>query len=403
MIHQFFFYFKYKYKFYEKFLLLFSKQIDSRQERLFSKRNVYRKYKTLLDIASYLKHLINRIISLPYYSDITYFLFHNFNKFDNILNNCEVVLTDANFRHTFYLNPLIARCKKIKKPIYSIVLSWDNPQYSTINRFSSKYFVWNEINKKEIQKYYGIESEKFIISGSLIHDYLIENKEFLSSNIINQKSIEKRNLRIMYAGVFPETDTKMISKEINFVISLSKIIEEIYPDSKLIFRTYPSRGDINVYSKLKNISHIQIFKHKKFHDLSRLGNDSESISFNLDEKKKISEFFDSDLLISSGSTYTLEYAFSKKPIFHLNAESLMKERNSHFEFFQRLYVYGHLDHLSPRNFEENLIYNFEDLKEKLKSLKNFKESGYNEYLMHFCNPGISSNSKGLIRKSIKLN
>ena len=396
-----FFYFKYKYKFFEKFLLLFSKQIDSRQEILFSKRNVYRKYKRLLDIASTFKHLINRFINLPYYSDITFFLFKNFNKFDNILNNCDAVLTDANFRHTFYLNPLIARCKKIKKPIYSIVLSWDNPQYSTLNRFSSKYFVWNEINKKEMQKYYGIDSKKFIISGSLIHDYLLENKEFLSKKLDNQKVSEKQNLRIMYAGVFPETDTKMINEEINFVISLSKMIEDIYPDSKLIFRTYPSRGGKNVYSKLENVSHIQIYRHEKFHTVSRLGNDLESISFNSDEKKKISEFFDTDLLISSGSTYTLEYAFSKKPILHLHAESLMKERNNHFNFFQRLYVYGHLDHLSPENFEENLIYNFDDLKRKLKSLQNLKESGYSEYLMQFCNSGISSSSKGIIRKNIK--
>ena len=67
--------------------------------------------------------------------------------------------------------------------------------------------------------------------------------------------------------------------------------------------------------------------------------------------KKDSRFFEADVLISANSTYTLEFAFSNKPILHLDANFLKNSFSKHSFFFERLANYQHLI-FSPKTFSK---------------------------------------------------
>ena len=376
-------YYKHRPTFTEKFLLLFYRPNESIQEKEFMQRNVYRKYRFIINILFLLKKLFHKLFYLPTYSEINNFLYKNKTVDNGIITSNDICVVDSNLRHTLTINPMVVRASKVTKLI-SIVYSWDNPQYSTINTFSNAYLVINESNKQEIQKYHNIDSKKIFITGSLIHDYLIEHG--LPRSPIDKKNLRKPEdpLRILYAAVFGNIDEIMIKEEVKFLVKLSDKLNKKNIKHELIFRPYPSIANPSLYDPLKKILNITLHEHKNYKTIPRLGNKSERISFSKNDEK-IDQFFDVDVLISSGSTYTLEFSFSDRPIIHLNANGFLGTIDSSL-FFERLAIYGHLNHLSPSNYDRNVVNSFDEMSTSLIDLDQLNKSGYSDYLRKFSNP-----------------
>ena len=152
-------FFNHKQTLVEKFFLMFYKNIKTRQEKEFFKRNYYRKFKVIISLLAQVKYLMSTLKLLPYYSSICKLLYSR--KIIVITLIRMTYIVDANLRHTLNLNPLIVYARKEARKIFSIVYSWDNTHYSTLNRFSDGYFVWNYINKNELIKHYNIQEEKY--------------------------------------------------------------------------------------------------------------------------------------------------------------------------------------------------------------------------------------------------
>ena len=392
-------FFNHRQSLIEKFILMFNKNIKTRQEKEFFKRNHYRKFKVIISMLAQVKYMMSSVNLLPYYSSICKFLYSR-KEYSDFINKNDICIVDANLRHTLNLNPLIIYARKKVRKLYSIVYSWDNTHYSTLNRFSDGYFVWNDINKTELIKHYNIQKEKIHISGSLMHDYLFEEDKFLK--LLKNNSLQKsstKEIKILYAGVFPESDEIMFEKEINFVCDLANLIKKYTPHFKIIFRRYPSKGNNIFYKKLQDNPLIEIFEHHNFSTIPRLGNHSENISFERNAKKKISDFFQADVLISAGSTYTLEFAFSNKPILHLDANFLKNSFSKHSFFFERLANYQHLDILSKKPFK-NIIRSPNELVNHLNNLDDSTLLEYNKFLEVFSRPSAKTTAKNTVLKII---
>lgn len=371
---------------FEKFIALFYRPILSRAEQRFPERNSYTRLKHLVNFLFYLKQFVNKIYQLPFYSDIFWNLHLN-KKLDMPvpIRPSDICLTDANLRHVYSLIPFVVYAKAQSKHLCSIVYSWDNTHYSTLNTFSDSYLVWNDINKRELSNWYNIPKRKIVVVGSLMHDYL-KKCSFPAQEKQTKEVSKDAQLRVLYAAVFPSSDIIMASHEIDFILNLGKFLYKKNPRFSLLFRAYPSKGALDVLLPLRAEPWVEIYEHDNFISIPRLGNQNETISFKRDGQKKVNEFYDVDCLLSAGSTYTLEYAFSDNPIIHIDARFFTRaEGNS--EFLKRLSLYGHLDQLNNKDFPANLPKNFNEISKALFSLDILRNSGYSQYLR-----GLANNS-----------
>jgi hypothetical protein len=386
--------YNYKQNFLDVFFLYFYKHIDSKQEKEFIKRNVYHKHTWLINFFFRIKsHLY-----LPSYSEICFFLYKNKKIEGDLIRDSDICLTDATLRHTISLNPLIVRASIITKKLVAYVTSWDNPQYSTINTFAQKYLTWNEENRQEMIGWHKINSDNIFIVGSMIHDYLIDNK---SLNINKSpKEVNKKRLIVLYAAVFSGNDEIMVIEEVKFIIKISKEIKKKMPNFKLIFRTYPSLASSTLYDPLREFDWIDVYEYNNYITVSRLGNKPEKYNFNDKVDEKIRQFSSVDVFLSAGSTYTIEVAFSNTPIVHINAE-VFRQAFKGSEYLDRLAIYGHLKHLSPVGFDMNVVGSVDKLIDSLCELDILRRSGYNEYLRSFAKPFPDSLSRDLITNSLK--
>jgi len=384
--------FDYQHNFLESFFLFFYKHIESKSEKEFIKRNVYRKYRSLINIMFRIK----KLLPLPSYSSICFFLYKNKQVENGIIKPDDICITDATLRHTLSLNPLIVRASIITKKLVANVTSWDNPQYSTINTFAQKYLVWNKTNRDELTNFHKIKKNNIAIVGSIFHDYLINNYKL---NAKNYRKTSNNEIVVLYAAIFPGSDEVMAADEVKFILFIGNELKKRYSNLRLIFRTYPSSENSFLYNSLREIEWIDVYEHSNYIKIPRLGNESEVISFNK-EDEKIKQFHDVDVLLSAGSTFTIEFAFSNKPIIHINATVFSRNfKNS--KFLERLDIYGHLKHLSPDGFDINVVGKTDDLLNNIGKLKELKSSGYNEYLKSFAKPYSKSLSRNLISHSLK--
>ena len=364
---------------FEKFIALLYRPILSRQEQRFPERNFYSRFKYLVNLFFHLKQLVNKIYPLPYYSDIFWRLYQN-KKLDIPISfsSSDICLTDANLRHVYSLIPFIVHAKKHSKHLCSIVYSWDNTHYSTLNSFSDSYLVWNENNKMELVQWYDIAHGKISIVGSLIHDYLKECT-FPIREKRTKEVCKDTPVRVLYAAVFPSSDHLMAAHEVDFILHLGRFLYQKNPQFSLLFRAYPSKGETDILLPLRAEPWIEFYEHHNFISIPRLGNQIETISFEHHGQNKVDEFYDVDCLLSAGSTYTLEYAFSENPIIHIDARYFARTAGN-TQFFERLSLYGHLDQLYSKDFPANFPQNFEEISNTLSRLSILQESGYSQYL-----------------------
>ena len=104
-------------------------------------------------------------------------------------------------------------------------------------------------------------------------------------------------------------------------------------------------------------------------------------------------------MISAGSTYTLEFAFSNKPILHLDANFLKNSFSKHSLFFERLANYQHLDILS-KNLFKNIIRSPDEIFNHLINLDDSILLDYNKFLSGFSRPSIKTTAKDIVSKII---
>jgi hypothetical protein len=68
------YFFKHKYTLVQSFILLFRNITSSIQEQKFRERNVYRKYRNLINILFTIKKFFSKYIGLPSYSQINHMI-----------------------------------------------------------------------------------------------------------------------------------------------------------------------------------------------------------------------------------------------------------------------------------------------------------------------------------------
>lgn len=371
-----------------KISLLFFKNIEVRAEANFLKRNVYSKYRHLLHIFFLLKNVFLFFFRLPLYSEICQFLYStNYQKHLTGIQQDDVCITDANLRHVRYLIPVIVAAKRQSKHLCSLVYSFDNTHYSTLNTFSDSYIVWNEVNKRELKTFYAIPENKIFISASLIIDYLLE-RGLPAKPKENAVSNSNTTVTLLYSAVNPNDDHIMSRYEEDFIFDLGQSIFDENPRFRLIVRPYPNKGEFQTFKKLESQPWAEVYQHENFITIPRLGNDQESLSFNNSPAEKIKQFFEVDGFISAGSTYTIEFAFSGRPIIHLDPRKF--ERNDkNKKFFERMELFEHLDIFADPRFSANLPSNKKELIEYTKNLSALAETGYNQFLIDFGSFDIS--------------
>ena len=372
-------YFSYKYGRVSKFFGLFYSPSQARQEKQFPKRNMYRRGRYIINFLFYCKKVFELFVKLPTYSQIYRYLYRNKEiQFPITFQASDICITDSNLRHVYYLIPAVIHASIHCKHLIALVYSWDNTHYSTLMSFADSYLVWNQRNKEELVNWYGISEEKIFLTGSLIHDYLIEH------NITKVVAPRIRDngggdCKLIYAAVVSPNDSLMARHEVRFILAFGREMYRRNPKFKLLFRAYPSRGQIDILLPLRKEPWIELYEHKNFVSIPRLGNKNEEISFSVDASEKIMQFYMADALLSTGSTYTLEFAFTGLPIIHLDARKFQTDECNQ-DFFDRLALYGHLDILSDDDYAKNLPTTIDQIYTCISNLKDLRLSGYSDYL-----------------------
>ena len=368
-----------EFRFWQKAFLTLYKHIDSPQEKDFIKRNKNRRFTKVINALFLLKRMLGGLGLLPRYSTLVYFLFSKLHvRKTNIFQESDICLCDANLRHMQRILPVVVEAQQVCSQLVSIVYSWDNTHYSTLNTFSDHYLVWNQQNLNELVAWHGIKQSKISKVGSLVHDYLRDTpiRTLLSASVDGEGV---NGLTVLYAAVFPMSDVEMASQEVNFVIAVGEKCSQTIEGFKLLFRAYPSRGEVDVLAPLRSKQWATVHEHDNYISIPRLGNEKEEISFEYDKLPKVEQFLQSDCLLSAGSTYTLEYCYSRFPIFHIDAK-VFERGEGYSQFLDRLQVYGHLDILSNKKCSINLPRSISELTSGLLELSNNDFQPYTAYL-----------------------
>lgn len=368
---------------FEKICKFFYRHIEVRAEtRLPERVNGSRVYRIFFKFIFNAKVLVQRVLGLPTFSWIVQMLYSRGREYEIIgIRDTDVCLSDANLNHVKRLIPIIVQSAKISRHFCSYVFSWDNTHYSTLNLFSDSYLVWNSVNKTELCRIHGVPKEKIHIVGSLLHDYLFDApvREIISDFVKNPL---KRQFNLLYAATFPMSDP-LCSEEIRFVYLMGKHLSDKIKNFRMIFRSYPTKGSNDPLGLLRGEPWCEVYEHKNFQKVARLGLDSQTISFNDNQTEKVSQFFSCDAFLSVGSTYSLEVCYSNTPIIQIDFKKF-KERGLGFDqFLDRLCIFEHLDPLLKLDYEQNLAQSFSDIANFLVSPPSCGSLTYSEYLRGF--------------------
>ncbi len=378
-------YYDYNYSVLDKFFILFFRNIKSPQEVNFVKRNYNRKFRRLINVLFLFKRFADNIFGLPSYSQIMQWRFRRSGaRVASFISGSDVVLCDANLRHVYRLAPLVVGARERAGVFISLVYSWDNTHYSSLNNFSDRYLVWNQRNAEELESWHHVSRKQIVQVGSLIHDYLREE----GARELLRKSDEVESVPrsvMLYAAVFPMSDVEMAREEVAFLTYIGDACASRIPGFKVLFRPYPSKGPVDILEPLRQKSWIHIHEHKNFASVPRLGNKAETISFEKNKSDKISQFYESSMLLSAGSTYTLEYCFSNRPVLHIDPH-VFEAKPEYKGFLERLKVYGHLDAFLSDEYSMNFPKTSEDIVQFFLARERKMYLPYSFHLRSFCSP-----------------
>lgn len=343
------------------FFFLFSKICKSKTDREFPKRNLYRRYKLLINFLHYIKLFLSDLNLLPTYSDIVKYLYSNDTRNDKLIQEYDLFIVDSLLINTRNFHPLIGRLSKVEgKILVADIYSWDNVHYSSIIYFANYYFLWNEeLKNRLIHDHPKLINRDFLYTRPLYMNYLYEYKPKKNDN----------EDYILYAAVY--CDEILGKSEIELVKFLGDVVYRKYKNIKLYFRPYPSMQK-SFYEELYEHPIIKVIEYGYVE--KRYDDQEEEIRVDTNLEDKVNLIYNAKAFISLGSTFTLEVAYFLKPIIQLNFDKYF------MDIAIRLSITDHLLLTFLSKDYKNIVSNIEEFEEILDLVL---RSEISEHLLEF--------------------
>ncbi|MGI8464313.1 hypothetical protein [Pectobacterium punjabense] len=290
----------------KKILFLISALCNSRFSRLYHKRNLHVRNRFFVNAIHFFKRFLSKFKLLPSYSFIVKKLYRYDSRFDEIINDFDVLIFDSLLINTDSFHSLISRASNFDNvKLVADIYSWDNVHYSTMTYFADYYFIWNEeLKKRLINNHPKMETAKIKYVGVQYMNYLQE---------LNPVIFDDAQPYILFAAVYCDEITASVEKKV--AIAIADILKSHFPEIKLYFRPYPSMPK-DFYLELYSHEFIDV---KEFGVIKkRYEGHNEFIRVDNSLQDKINLISNCEAFISLGSTFTFEVAYLMKPIIQLN-------------------------------------------------------------------------------------
>lgn len=272
-------------------------EIELLKDRLFYSETKY----------TFLKNEENILIeSQPYFKEFSI-------KLQDI--NVQGVFTVSGY--LFFEEVICRIANKLSIPVYYAVLSFDNLSNRGQLSFEAKaYFVWNEINKREIEILNNHQGKKSSISivGVPQFDFYFRGNEFVKNNIDwkREKGIAENRPVILYGAnsKYFISNEKNLVKEIDIAITNGIIVNSPI----ILVRPHPTDSIVDWVEFTENCKNVVLEKSIDDNEsIDGINNKYSNFSIN-DIIKLTSSLANSDVHISIGSTMALDGASFNKPI-----------------------------------------------------------------------------------------
>jgi hypothetical protein len=240
-----------------------------------------------------------------------------FNEFSIKLQNKRIQGVFTLSAYLFFEEVICRIANKLYIPVYYSVMSFDNLSNRGQFSFEAKaYYVWNEINKKEVENLTKYQDKKSVISivGVPQFDFYFKGPEFIKTKIDwkREKGIEENRPVILYGANSKHfiSNEKKIIKEIDFAITNNFIVNSPI----VLVRPHPTDSIVDWLEFIKNCKNVVLEKSiEENESIDGVNNKYSNFSIN-DIVKLTSSLANSDVHISIGSTMALDGASFDKPI-----------------------------------------------------------------------------------------
>lgn len=279
----------------------------------------------------------------------------------------------------------ICRAHKLNYKVTCWLYSWDH-QYkdSFLPSIFSKYIVWNDEMKNELNRIHYVPIEKQVVSGPVQFDYLKLYRN-LSLDKVNDTELSEFiscNKKEYLLYLFGTGYEPALSQEIELVQHIAKMVEDIDPNIPILARPYPdSKYGSKPFYKLNELPNVYVQKDLK--------------QFNVQDEQtnivKVLSMKNALGVINLYTTMGLEASYTDTPIIQLAyIPKVIKKVNSKKDAVLSIHSLMNNEHLNKFLFKKeyaNVVNDDKELYNLLKTLiiqnHDFNDS-FNRYLQIFC-------------------
>jgi hypothetical protein len=352
-------------KIIEKISIIFSSPNFSRKENYYNRLEYYQTKSYTKKIYLIIKRSIfkrkNFYLTAYNIFSCLYKIFYDKNKY-SFLKNYNYIFYDFRFFSKYNNLKSIIFASKKNQDLIKIcwIYSWDNIITGNVIRSSDYYLVWSNYIKKKLSEIQKINKKNIVTVKPIQFNYL--------------KKIKKKQLFLIYPCSFSgniEEEDSLLNHDILMIQNLSKILNELNSNCKILVRPYPgsSYGNIlNGITKQKNIIFDYNFYNKKILNLK---------DFEKNLEKKNLQINSSILTISFGTTFSFESAYLGVPSLFLGYSYFIPKKNSLYNFVN--YSNNVDEYILLRKIaKKNYVYNHKNLKKIINDIL-LKKKKYNYY------------------------
>lgn len=325
----------------------------------------------------YQKILLPFIIWSPKFLNYDQFL-KKVSKADHTLINPE--LNDFLFFTQIEADLFLAKLLKEKKNISAYLYSWDHS--CKLKKLPKKiqYFVWSDQIKEDLQTLNRIDSKYIKILGStqftLIEEYLNLNRSWDKKPFI-------------YFG-FSTAYPPLIKQEMDYIISVHKVIIDEKLNLRLRVRTYPNTKGQDIYKPLENLEFVDV----EYTDRDRLALKDHTF-------EKYDTMSQAIAFIHFGTTMGLEACFFDTPSFIIDYYSFIDPNDKGWKIKNFVHQYQNDKYLIEKDFA-NVVKSHEAMVQILKDLHQYAYPKYLEYNKDVLQAFPMISTEGLIQRTSEL-
>lgn len=217
-------------------------------------------------------------------------------------------------------SPTVLATKSLKIPSVVFIFSWDN--LTTKGRFLSPFdhfFVWGDIMKEELLKFYPEIAEKriSIVGTPQFNSYF--NKEFHQDKdtFCKEHGLNPNEPIILYSGGTPDTTPQ----DQDYTAALGKIVTENpkLNNVQIILRPSPADDGTRFQDALKRYPNIKLLNPIWAH--SHTSNWDKLLPQKSDRSLLLNTLLHSDIVINTASTMTIDAFLFGKPVINTAFDS----------------------------------------------------------------------------------